>query len=656
MTPDFGGLLAYESATSKGQGAISGLAVMTETPLGGAVSLPGFHILVPVWGQAYCDLFTTISLPSQLAEHNLPSLPHKDRCLYHVLTRPEDQSRIEKSDAWRQLTSLMPTHIELWTDHERTPHDTMSACLRHGIERADRHDAASLFFNPDLVFADGAIDAMVKRVATGSRVIFTTGVRLRKETVTPEITRYRRAERITLAPRELAAVAMRNLHPISRQNFWTGESGTLLPATLFWSVGDDGFLARCFHLHPLLVWPERKNVFFAGTVDDDFVSMACPDAKTDHVVTDSDELLMCEISDTSRTSETPYRKGSIDDVVDWAESHTDARHRHLATFPVRFHATAATGPLWSAAEAESDRVIRDVLRRLDDGWLRVFLRSPTRLLRRWVRTAATASITQRNHPGASGWRGRIATRYLDFYRCYGAFCAGYERFRQRLDRFIFGAPDRPYPWSGRAFTVAQPVSATLNTVRDFKSRTLIVAQDADVRRHLMRAFERPTLFEWPHAGAASELERWPYADNAFDLVVCVGALQPGGTFLPELGRVTAPNSEVITVTPVPTNSSDRVSHNVPAGFKVEQQFATGGIGSTLALRLYRWSEVQCRIHRLSPVILEIPLLPFFLAFRFFAGCTVAIGARLADLFDRSGRFRTYDILVLTKRGQPAQAR
>ena len=47
--------------------------MITKTPPGGAASLPGFHILVPVWGEAYCDLFTGISLPSQLADRNLPA-------------------------------------------------------------------------------------------------------------------------------------------------------------------------------------------------------------------------------------------------------------------------------------------------------------------------------------------------------------------------------------------------------------------------------------------------------------------------------------------------------------------------------------------------------------------------------------------------------
>jgi hypothetical protein len=633
------------------------LLVIDGTPPGGKPPLPRFHILVPVWGAAYCDLFTTTSLPSQLAAGNLPSLPHKDRCLYHVLTRPEDRPRIEASEAWQRIASLMPVRIDVFGEYERTPHDTMSACLRRGIDFADRNDAASLFFNPDLIFADGTIDALVQLVNAGRRVVFTTGIRLLKETVTAEIERRRTAGTIALTPRELAAIALRNLHPISQQNIWTGNGGTLVPATLFWPVANAGFAARCFHLHPLLVWPERQGVVFSGTVDDDFVSMACPRSETDHVVTDSDELMICEISAFSRVSETAYRRGSIDDVVDWAESHTDARHRRLATFPIRFHATAATEPLWADVEAQSQRVMGEVLRRLEYNWLQVLLRSPTRLLRRWVRVAATASIVQRNLRKDGGWRTRIADGYLDFYRRYGAFCAGYERFRQRLDALLFGPADSPYPWNGRSFTVGLPVSAALRTLPEDRAQALIIAPQADVAKRLTGTVKQPHVLEWPQAGVAATtpaLEHWPFDDGALRLVIAAEALQQAPhphAFLSELARVMAPGGRAIVVNSFFDHDTEPASDNLPAGLTVERHSVSGRIGSLFAARFANWSEYQRRVHRISPVVLEIPLLPLLILVRFLAGCLIAIGAKGLDVLDRTGRYRACTAMVLVKRGK-----
>jgi hypothetical protein len=632
------------------------LLVTDATPRRGTFSaLPGFHILVPVWGAAYCELFTTISLPSQLAAGNLPSLPHKDRCLYHLLTRPEDRQRIKGSEAWRRVASLMPVRIDVFDEYERTPHETMSACLRRGIDFADQHDAASLFFNPDLIFADGTIDALVARVKAGRRVVFTTGIRLLKEAVTANIERHRHAGTIALAPRELAAIALRNLHPISRQNIWTGDGGTLVPATLFWPVGDEGLAARCFHLHPLLVWPERKGAVFTGTVDDDFVSMACPRSETDHVVTDSDELLICEISDFSRVSETVYRRGSIDDVVDWAESHADARHRRLATFPIRFHAAPATEPRWAGVEAESQRVIGEVLRRLEYNWLQVLLRSPTRLLRRWVQIAATASTVQRNRRDEGGWRTKVADGYLDFYRRYGAFCAGYERFRRRFDNLLFGPADHPYPWNGRSFTIGLPVSAALRLLPDNRTQALIIAPQADIAKRLAHAVSEPHVLEWPQADVAATmpaLEQWPYDNGAFRLVIDVEAFQHAArpdAFLSELVRVMAPGGRAIIVNSLFDRDTDPVLDNLPAGLTVERHSLSGQLGSLLAARCANWTEYQRRVHRISPVILEIPLLPLLILIRLFTGCLIAIGAKGLDLLDRTGRYRACTATVLIKR-------
>jgi hypothetical protein len=641
--------------------------VIAETPPGSnPSSLPGFHILVPVWGAAYCDLFTNVSLPSQLADGNLPSLPHKDRCLYHVLTLADDQPRIEASEAWQRLKSLMPVRVEIWNEHERTPHETMSACLRRGITFADRHDAASLFFNPDLVFADGAVDAMVKRVGAGHRVIFTTGIRLLKQTVVPEIERHRQAGKIVVAPHELVAIAMRNLHPISRQNFWIGDTGTLLPATLFWPVADEGLLARCFHLHPLLVWPQNKNVVFDGTVDDDFVSMACPNNANDHIVIDSDELLMCEISDFSRTSETSYRRGSISDAVDWAESRTDERHRRLATFPIRFHSKPATENLWATAEAEADRVMTEVLRRLEQNSWQVALQSPMRLLRRWVRVAATASTTERNRHNEGGWCAPFARGYLDVYRRYGAFCASYERFRGRLDHLLFGSADHPYPWGEHAFTIARPVRAALSLLPVDRSQTLIIAPQADVARRLARAIGQSSIAGWPQAGIAAatpDLERWPYDSGAFNLVMCIGALDETphpDAFLSELARVTKQNGRAIIIVTSAADhhdiSSDCVSSDCVSYFKIERRLRVGGIGSLLAERFHRWSERRHRLHRISPVILEIPLLPFLLAARLLAEIVVAVNARLLDFVDYSGRYHTHIATLLIRRDHDQSAR
>ncbi len=602
--------------------SLCGTIVVKDDSSSGAAPRPAFHVLVPVWGAAYCDIFTQVSLPSQLAPGNLPTLPRKDQCLYHVLTRPADVASIEASPSWQQLRALMPVRVTPLSTERRTSYETMSELLRVGIDAADDADAAILFVNPDLVFADGSIAAVVRAVGRGRRVVFTTGIRLLKETVLPEITLCRANDNaIVLPPRKLADIALRNLHPISQQNIWTNQSGTFLPATIFWPVANEGLLARCFHLHPLLVWPEHKHVHFHGTIDDDFVARACPRAEVDHIVADSDELLMCEISAYSPVTQVRYRKGAIDDVADWAEAHTDARHRRLARVPIRIHTTDMTAPLWSAAEAELAAVIDAVIARLakSAGWL--LLRAPLRLPRRWLRWATD------NNDSAPGRRW-IARGYLAFHRGYGIFCDRYEHFRARLNDALFGPADAPYPWNGHWFTGRKSVDAVIQLLPPKPGRSLIVAPDMTVRHMLERRLAGAEAMNWPQYGVAAPLglaEQWPYANAAFDSVICVDATAPqSAAFSTEMARVLAPGGHAVIVT-----QDGKAS--VSGLWEIERTVRINGPGSTWAARVHAWSEHRRRVHRISPVILEVPLLPLLIVLRLIAGAAIALGAWLGDL-------------------------
>ncbi|MGL1802400.1 hypothetical protein ACSTHA_23605, partial [Vibrio parahaemolyticus] len=71
----------------------------------------------------------------------------------------------------------------------QNPHATMSDCHRRAIEYGDAVGAAMMFYNPDIVMADGALRAMVRLLAMGKRAIQVIGLRLQKENVVPLLLR-----------------------------------------------------------------------------------------------------------------------------------------------------------------------------------------------------------------------------------------------------------------------------------------------------------------------------------------------------------------------------------------------------------------------------------------------------------------------------------
>ena len=160
-------------------------------------------------------------------------------------------------------------------------------------------------------------------------------------------------------------VALDNLHPLADASWWEEGEGGLIPANIYWRVDDEGLIGRCFHLHPIFVFPQRKNVNFFGTVDDDYVLAACPDPSRDFIVEDSDQLLAIELSDPSRFFVTRFAKGSVSDTVRWAEQFTNVRHRSLFKATVRMHTGIIQPKKWSEAEDRAHEVARQIEAQLD---------------------------------------------------------------------------------------------------------------------------------------------------------------------------------------------------------------------------------------------------------------------------------------------------
>ena len=234
---------------------------------------------------------------------------------YIIYTRRQDAEEIRSAPIFQALTRAISVDFE-YIEKIGAPHETMSSCFRDGIAKAEAVDAGLVFLTPDLVFADGSFETIKRLSDAGHDVVFVPGNSY------PETGRSRSVVagslpgvRDPVAPRDLMQVALDNLHPLANSSLVERRPRRSRSRNLYWRVGDEGIVGRCFHLHPLFVRPQRKNAKFFGTVDDDFVCAACPDASRDYVVTDSDELLAIELSDPGHFFQTGFRKGSVEDAA-----------------------------------------------------------------------------------------------------------------------------------------------------------------------------------------------------------------------------------------------------------------------------------------------------------------------------------------------------
>jgi len=583
------------------------------------------HFIVPVWGKGFCQLFTDIALPSQLSKNNIPGISSLKSSHYHIVTTQDDSAFIQSSPAYQKLSEIIGVTTSIYDGDLSIPHDAMSDCYRIGIDAANAREAAIVFLTPDLIWSDGSFVELERIANQGHRVVHTLGLRLLKETFIPAVAREHRAAdgaTLTIASRDLVGFALQHLHPIAISHLWEEGGGSLVPANLYWRVDGEGLLARCFHLHPLLVNPARKNVHFQGTVDDGFVLAACPDGGSDYVVMDSDQLLACEISRQTHTVQTNLTKGVVSDIAAWADGAANQRHRELVLTPIRFHATAMTEDKWRAVEQRSGQVIDQAFTHLNTHWRVLLITRPKVLMKRTVRVAQDTVTQFKNNPDQykfAPWAAAITT--LGAYNLYVDLCRKYTVWRSLVNARLFGPASAPYPWHPLwlAHRALRPVMEPL--LQDAGGSLLLVTEDD---APLTAAMDKIIRTTWSGDLVIARDAAVHNADK-YDVVICMinGSLDAMNTAHEACRQVVAPAGIILLYgfSPVERSSSQE---SFPAGH-MGTTYMTANSSDAL-LKIFTW--------RPSPVIFEIVMLVPILV------CTALLSAMTnvsALILERIGR-------------------
>jgi hypothetical protein len=367
--------------------------------------IPGYFFLTPVWGEEFTRLYTETAIPAQLALGNLPVIGREPHAKYVIYTTPDDAEVIRSAKVFKYLAGIIPVVFQFISEEIITRYQTQRDCFRRGVVMADEAGAAIIFLKPDVVFAEGSFSTLKRLAESGRDVVFVPGIRTVKQDVARILRdQYQHDGVIRVVPRDLMRIALGHLHPLAYSSFWDQGQGGLVPGNLYWWVGTEGITARCFHLHPLFVYPQRKNAIFFGTEDDDYPSAACPDVSRDYVITDSDELLMIELSDPDRLSSSRLRKGSVADTAMWAEHHANARHRRLLDFSLRMHAGIRDYEAWKKAEKNAELVANAIKTRLRRPAWRLLLSLDWGLVHRMLRRELDRRLAAANSfDGTSRW-------------------------------------------------------------------------------------------------------------------------------------------------------------------------------------------------------------------------------------------------------------
>jgi len=336
------------------------------------------HLVTAVWGEAFTQLYLSTCLPNQMTSSNLPALAAGAAPVYKVYTRSQDAAVIAAAPAFRQLAAMIPTevialdHLFASSSHSDNALLTMTACHRAAVDAANHARAALMILPPDQIYSDGTFARCLEWGLRGCGAVVVPGIRLNKEGCEPLLSgrATNRSAVLGASGRSLLAWSMPRLSAIARAMFVDADPFSNAPTHVYFPVGDEGFVARCLHLHVLFINPRRRVPLRYGNFDTDYLLDACPSLEDYHVVGDSDEMLAVEFSPAGKQLG-QAGAGRIDTrtLAAFYRLHGNRLHRGFLQAPIFMH-TGDLTPRWREVARRSG----DVVGRALPPWSRLMMR------------------------------------------------------------------------------------------------------------------------------------------------------------------------------------------------------------------------------------------------------------------------------------------
>ena len=317
--------------------------------------------LVAVWGQGYIEELMRVSVPSYLAEGNLPYLAEHSDLEILIMTSAASLPAFEREPAFDALKSVCNIRFINIDDliTTGTYGVTLTLAYARGIADSGTEQAGTcfIFMNADFVLADGGFRTLVRLLQNGERCILAPTLRGTSEKALPILAQAMDRNRNVLAiePRKLVKVALENLHPtVAAKTIAQGIATCKTHNQLYWQIDKATLLARHHLIFMLAIVPETPLGPVSSYCDYGFVPEMVPSGKF-RILGDSDDLFIFELQPKDQESELLYCgvstvKAVANELSVWATR----EHRQFAHHDVVFHADDVPTNIddWSALATE----------------------------------------------------------------------------------------------------------------------------------------------------------------------------------------------------------------------------------------------------------------------------------------------------------------
>lgn len=318
-----------------------------------------YNLVTVVWGEEHTDSFINLCLPNILTTGNLDALSKTPDPVFRIFTTPKDAVKIESSPAFKEISKIIDVRFDMMNDKDFSQkYMLVSRYFQKAIDSAVNDNAAAIIIGSEALLSEGYIANLLRIAESGKKVIMISQIRVARETFLPALIERFSANGAVgpIAPRELVRLALEHLHPVSKSLLWDSKRFHNAPGHIYFKVPEEGILARCFHLSPVLVNKVNKDIKFSKTLDSDYIANACPDINDIYIASDSDELMSVEVSSLSYPANAGKGPSNTMTIAAFAKYFTCSHNRIFIRHKIRFHFDDIS-PRWEEVERISDKAI-----------------------------------------------------------------------------------------------------------------------------------------------------------------------------------------------------------------------------------------------------------------------------------------------------------
>jgi hypothetical protein len=329
------------------------------------------RLITMAWGESYIRQLFDYALPAVLAPGNLPVLAEQFECEMVIVTSENWFAKLREHPVYRRIARLCPIELRPIDEFINRP-DAYGMALTHALFRgfeelgAAMLDTHLIFFNADFIMADGSLRSVARKIEQGERLILSPSYCVMLEEVAPQLTARRTSggEVLAIAPREMAAIALRHRHNTIRgktvnQRLFSME----WIDQFYWLVDERTLIAHQLPIAVVGMRPTRVLTEMRTYWDYGIISEACHGVEP-CVLADSDDFQMIEL----RRAETARDQISLGwptprEIAEKLQKFITRDPISLARHTLVLHSADLPADL-GRAKAELDAYVETVLREL----------------------------------------------------------------------------------------------------------------------------------------------------------------------------------------------------------------------------------------------------------------------------------------------------